>query len=500
MLRHLRNEVPLIPGETRELWTVEARVSFDAVDPPLKASLAIPDARGRYEIVEEFTASPGYGLNFIEIEPGMRRAEWTKREGRGRQTLYYRANLLLDELERPLGAVAPSRPVSLSDSPEDQLAASILALARERSADATSLTRELIEELNRPSESQELLLNQASRINWLERLLGLSGINATSIGVLNLEDGRRRQTLETWLLIDPPGEESADVINIDTGVIGLARDQIIWEAGARSLLDIIGGQNSQVSFSTLRQEIPATPGIVAFDNSAKAAEFSVHALPVSEQALFKNILLIPVGVLLVVFFRVIIGVRTSGTFMPVLIAIAFLQTSLATGLTGFLLILAIGLALRGYLSRLNLLLVARISTVIVMVIAIIAVLAILAFKLGWTEGLKITLFPMIILSWTIERMSILWEEEGAGEVMRQGGGSLLLAIVCYFAMSSEMLRHLTFNFLGVQLIILGLILLMGAYTGYRLVELKRFSSFQPREKQARHSDKTSTAHSEPEAG
>ena len=35
--------------------------------------------------------------------------------------------------------------------------------------------------------------------------------------------------------------------------------------------------------------------------------------------------------------------------------------------------------------------------------------------------------------------------------------------------------HLTFNFPELHLVILGLILLMGQYTGYKLSELKRFT-------------------------
>jgi hypothetical protein len=140
--------------------------------------------------------------------------------------------------------------------------------------------------------------------------------------------------------------------------------------------------------------------------------FSIHSLPLEEQALFKGLLLIPIGVLMVVFLRVIVGIKTSGTFMPVLIAVAFIQTSLVTGLIGFLLIVGTGLVIRSYLSRLNLLLVARISAIIIMVISMIGIFSAFAFKLGLTDGMKITFFPMIILSWTIERMSILWEEEG----------------------------------------------------------------------------------------
>ena len=73
-------------------------------------------------------------------------------------------------------------------------------------------------------------------------------------------------------------------------------------------------------------------------------------------------------------------------------------------------------------------------------------------------------------------MSILWEEEGAKEVLLQGGGSLFAAVLIYLAMTNPSIQHITFNFIGSQFIVLAAILLMGNYTGYRLLELKRFKS------------------------
>jgi uncharacterized membrane protein YkgB len=128
-----------------------------------------------------------------------------------------------------------------------------------------------------------------------------------------------------------------------------------------------------------------------------------------------------------------------------------------------------------------LLLVSRISAVIITVIGIISIFSVISFKVGLTEGLKITFFPMIILSWTIERMSVLWEEEGAKEVVLQGGGSLLVAVLAFLAMNNEYVRHLTFNFMGIQFIVLGIILILGNYTGYRLLELRRFQPLADRE-------------------
>ena len=71
-------------------------------------------------------------------------------------------------------------------------------------------------------------------------------------------------------------------------------------------------------------------------------------------------------------------------------------------------------------------------------------------------------------------MSILWEEEGSQEVLVQGGGSLLVAIIAYLLMDLALLKHLTFNFPEVNLVLLAAILAMGQYTGYKLSELRRF--------------------------
>jgi len=169
-----------------------------------------------------------------------------------------------------------------------------------------------------------------------------------------------------------------------------------------------------------------------------------------------------------------VGIRTSGTFMPVLIALAFIQTTLLVGLIIFLGLVGVGLWIRSYLSRLNLLLVSRVAAVIIVVILLMAVLAVTSYRLGLDQALTVTFFPTVIIAWTIERMSILWEEEGGHEVLIQGSGSLLVAVLAYIAMSSQIISHLTFNFPELMLSLLGVILLLGKYTGFRLSELYRF--------------------------
>ncbi|MGL4827320.1 MAG: inactive transglutaminase family protein [Vibrionaceae bacterium] len=470
--RHHVYGVPWAADQSKQVWEIEARVEFEATGQPVVVSLARPETQRGFTLINEYSSSPGYGFTLTE-ENGVRRAQWSKRQAQGKQVLYFKSQLLVDDnaqfsVQPPTGNVTKV----LLDGPVHTSAAALLSQAQERSANSSTLAQELIKQFNDAESQNAALLTQASSKEVaIVQLLSLANIHARVVGAIQLEDGRRRQSIvpmveiwnnDHWQLFDPNG-----------GVVK-ADNLILWNPKGASLLEVVGGNNSQVSFSIIAQDISPQVATAQKVQTESLLNFSIHSLPIEEQAMFKTILLIPIGALVVVMLRILIGLKTSGTFMPVLIAVAFVQTQLITGIIGFLVIVGTGLVIRSYLSRLNLLLVARISAVIITVILIISVFTVIAFKIGLVEGLSITFFPMIILSWTIERMSILWEEEGAKQVLVQGGGSLLTAVLVYLAMTNEWIRHISFNFIGVQLVVLALILMLGNYTGYRLSELKRF--------------------------
>lgn len=471
--RHYTYDIPWLPGEKRQTWSIEAKVEFEASGGEVLASLAIPATQPGFTQLSQHTASPGYGLAYTEKENGGQRAEWSIRDAKGEQSLYYRVDMLLDPYAVPPN---PSQPpelkVNIEKEPYATSAKQLLDRAQERSSTPFTLARELILEFQSQTQNAELLAQLKPQISWVVQLLHQAGVPARAVHALTLEDGRRRQELIDYIQVFD--DEEYKLFNPETGQQGRPDNLLLWEYHSGPVLEVIGGRNSMVTFSMIEQEQPFSVALNQKFSESELLNFSLYTLPLEEQTLFKGILLIPVGVLVVVLLRILVGIKTSGTFMPVLIALAFIQTSLLTGLIGFLLIVGMGLMIRSYLSYLNLLLVARISAVIIMVIGMIALFSIIAYKLGLTEGMKVTFFPMIILAWTIERMSILWEEEGPHQVLIQGGGSLLVAILAYLAMNNELIRHLTFNYLGLQLVLMALVLMAGNYTGYRLLELKRF--------------------------
>ncbi len=470
--RHITFDVPWIPGETRQIWSVEAKVEFDAVGDPILASLAIPSTQRGFTFLNEQAASPGYGLSFTE-EESERRAEWSIRNAIGKQELYYRVDMLVDPFAIPSGmSTSPEIQKRIYEEPYASIATAVLERAESRSADHYTLAKELIKELTNLGQESKLLLQHKDAASWTVELLNLLDVPARTVRALKLEDGRRRQPLVDYVQVFKG--EQYQLFDPNTADQGQADNLLLWEYHSGALLDLVGGHNSRATFSMIEQELPVNAALSRKYADHDILNFSIDSLPLEEQTLFKGILLIPIGVLVVVLLRILVGLKTSGTFMPVLIAIAFIQTSLLTGMVGFILIVGLGLIMRSYLSHLNLLLVARISAVIIMVIGFIAIFAVIAYKAGLTEGMKITFFPMIILAWTIERMSILWEEEGPREVAKQGGGSLFVAMLAYLVMDNEYVRHIAFNFLGLQLILMAVVLLLGNYTGYRLLELKRF--------------------------
>jgi hypothetical protein len=164
--------------------------------------------------------------------------------------------------------------------------------------------------------------------------------------------------------------------------------------------------------------------------------------------------------------------------MPVLIALAFRETQLLWGITLFSLMVSLGLAFRFYLDRLKLLLVPRLASVLIMVVVLMVSLSVVTNKLGLERALSVALFPMVILTMTIERMSIVWEERGAGEAIKQGMGSLLVATLSYLLMSIGYVEHVMFVFPELLLLLLAATLLLGRYTGYRLLEIHRFKTFR----------------------
>lgn len=477
--RHYHTQIPFVPGQSKSVWLIEAKVEFEPEKKtPILVSLNIPDETPGYKIFFEQSSSAGYGFSVVH-DATQKRAQWSIREASSKQTLFYKIQIAQDQSDATSQALEylPQYPEIIWTKAEELAKQDLLQKALARSSNDETLTRELIKLFSSVSmqESSSLLLLNKKRVDVINAILNEAGVKSRVAMGLLLEDARRNQSLtpmieiyhqDRWMLFDAM-----------TARQNIEKDFFLWQRGG-SLIELVGGSNAKVSFSMVEQNMPALELAMAHYDDSVFGLFSIHSLPIEEQSIFKMLLLLPMGALITVLMRLLIGIRTSGTFMPVLIAMAFLQTTLLPGLITFIMIVAVGLMIRSYLSNLNLLLVSRIATTIIIVIFIIVTASVVGHNLGFNTGMTVAVFPIIILAWTIERMSILWEEDGAKEVLIQGFGSLFVATIAYLVMQSTLVGHLSFNFPELNFIVLALMMLMGRYTGYRLFELYRFREFK----------------------
>lgn len=473
---------PLTSTEEVESWIVDARLSFEPTGGGLKAELAIPLAPPGYVLLDENFVSRGYGLQ-TEERAGNRVALWSTRRPSGQQALYYRTTVARRDKERDPQPAPPLEQAPEYGELEGEAVQAILDEVRSKSADIATFSSILVRVLASPAadENVQLLLPRRTSPEEVVRtaihVLAGARIPARMVRGVRLAEGARGLQLEPWLEVN--NGERWIPIDPGSGTRGYPNDFLVWWRGDDAPYTVEPARGAELRFSVTRTLEPALEMVTRQAQLAGSLvmAYSLSTLPVDVQNVYRALLLIPIGVLLIVFMRNVIGIQTFGTFMPVLIALAFRESDLVSGAILFSVIVVLGLTVRFYLEHLKLLLVPRLAVVVIVVILLMLLVSMLSYRMQFDIGLSVALFPMVIMAMTIERISIVWEEHGAGDAIRQSIGSLLVAVVCYLVMFQSRLDHFVFVFPEVLLIVLALALLLGRYTGYRLSELLRFRAF-----------------------
>jgi hypothetical protein len=475
-------DFPLVAEARSDVWHIEAHLTFVADSKPVKVSMNLPRNSRRYALVNENFISRGYGIN-VTTEDGKRKVHWSIRKVRGTQNLYYRASvrrMIRDIPQKAPKGSGPEKPDIKGAYREASKA--LVSEASEKSADVEGIVLELMRRLNdpQPDDNVTLLLGKKAaaqkKVDLCVQLLALAGIHGRSVHGIRLEDQKSKAPLLHWLEVyDQKNWIPFDPITAKRGV---PEDYLAWWRGMEPLVLSQGVKNLVVNLSVASSEEAAVQAALETGEPKKSflLEFSLFSLPIETQSVYQVILLLPVGVFLLVILRNVIGIRTFGTFMPVLIALAFRETQLIWGVFLFSTLIALGLGIRLYLAHLKLLVVPRLAAILMIVIFLMAVFSILTHKLGLERGLSVALFPMVILTMTIERMSIVWEELGAYQTLQQTAWSIVAAVLAYLVMTIRTVEHLVFVFPELLLILLAGTIWLGRYSGFRLLELPRFKS------------------------
>lgn len=472
---------PLQPSEEVSVWTVQARIHLTGRGVANTVALRLPKEPLGYTIIDEKFVAQGYSEPLLGDRTHDREAQWSTRRARGEKALYYRATITEDINDGRVFDAKPTPNEALKlEEPYLSAAKALLVDVRETSASSLTYAQELLRRMNAESPSQEVALlqdlyqNKEDKIRIYLGLLSMRNIPTRLVHVLALKDTVVDESLQPWVYVHT-GTQWVP-INPDDAIEGLPAQYMIWYAGMEPVMSVDHARDAHIQFSVSRNlvdamaiaerrlEVKSTPWV----------KYSLLSLPLQTQGVYRILLMVPIGAFLMLIMRNLIGIKTFGTFMPVLIALAFRETQLLAGVVLFVLVVAAGLLVRFYLERLKLLLVPRLTAVLIIVVILMCVVSVFSAVMGIEVGLSVALFPMVIMAMTIERMSISWDERGAGVALTEGFGTLLVACLAYLAMSWSRLEYLVFVYPETLLILLALTLLIGRYSGYRLSELLRF--------------------------
>ncbi len=234
--------------------------------------------------------------------------------------------------------------------------------------------------------------------------------------------------------------------------------------------------NFNYSFTMVKRLVPKREALEVLDHS-NLNVFNLYTIFEQvgiSQNLLKVILMIPLGALVVVIFRNVIGMETFGTFLPALIAAAARETGLLWGMIGFVLIILVSALVRKVLDWLHLLHSPKMAIMLSTVVIVMMTMTVLGVQYQLFELAHVSLFPIAILAITAERFAIIETEQGTLKAFRITATTLVVIAACYVVMDSLFLQSMILAFPELLLIVIALNLWLGKWIGMRLSEFIRF--------------------------
>src|SRR5262249_37449035 len=116
----------------------------------------------------------------------------------------------------------------------------------------------------------------------------------------------------------------------------------------------------------------------------------------------------------------------------------------------------------------------RVAAMLTLIVVFLLAVIVLASNLGITTTRYVSLFPLVILTFLVERFWTIEEEDSTAASFKILLGTIVVAIVVSLAPGPRAVRTWMFRYPETLGVVLALQLLLGRYTGYRITELYRF--------------------------
>jgi hypothetical protein len=189
------------------------------------------------------------------------------------------------------------------------------------------------------------------------------------------------------------------------------------------------------------------------------------------------LLMLPVVVTLVAFFRQVVGIKAFGIYTPAIITFALLAfdpNGIKYGIAIFVAVIVVGTLSRLLMKRFRLLYLPRVAMTVSIVS--LAILGILVFGgMFQRTGLaSVSIFPLLIMITLAEKFVATQIEKGSRIALILAVETLIISVVGYYLVSYDRLTTLVLQYPWIILFTFVINFSLGKWTGLRLTELFRF--------------------------
>ncbi len=485
----------LIPAVS---YHVDLSMQVDGHGEDIFASAYLPKTDSRQTISEERNSSGAFALDIQSVGEN-RIAAWKAENVRGKHSILYSFDVqakhvryaIPETMEIPRSYprefdehLAPTAGIQVHDPLIEQELRKIVPERNPKLLDAlTRIHRHLQDDFKNRDFSgytdavTALKLGEAS-CNGKSRLFAAmarkQNIPARLVGGLLMKQGAKRVTHQ-WVEVYVNGHwVPFDTIN--DRFAELPANYLTLYTGDLVLFRHTANVNFQYFYKMTKRLVPRREAVESLGSSPFNI-MNVYALFERvgiSQNLLKIILMLPLGALVTVVFRNVIGVQTFGTFLPALIAAAARETGILWGIAGFVVIILISSAVRKALDWMQLLHSPKMAVLLTTVVITMLTITILGVRFGLFELAHVTLFPIAILAITAERFALIETEQGFRKALNILLVTILVVAACYVVMDSLFLQSMVLAFPELLLVVIALNLWLGKWMGIRVLEFIRF--------------------------
>lgn len=187
------------------------------------------------------------------------------------------------------------------------------------------------------------------------------------------------------------------------------------------------------------------------------------------------VLILPIIVTVIAFFRQVIGIKAFGIYTPAIITFALLATNqIKYGITIFVTVIIVGTFTRFVLKKIRLLYLPRVAIMITVVGFSILFLLFIGGIWNRTGLASVSIFPILIMITLVEKFVAVQIEKGGRAAVILAAETLAISVIGYYIASWHFLISAILQYPWLSLLTIPINIFLGKWTGLRISEYFRF--------------------------